>query len=142
MPTVEPMPDEVIAELDMVVPAGAALLGVDVDDEPKSIVAAIDKYVDEHLADEIDHDVIISLGALLGQQYVREFGWQWVELVYGEDDTVYSVVDPAHQIGNHPLVWVLRVVEQGHELNFLLNFNMVAAGNVPPPRDDGPVMLT
>lgn len=142
MPTVEPLPHEVTAELDSVVPEGAALLGVDVNDEPKSIVAAIDKYVAEHQADEIDRDAIISLGALLGTQYVRAFGWKWAELVYAEDHTVYSVVDPAHQIGNQPLVWVLHVVEEGQELNFLLNFNMVAAGNMPPPRDDGPVMFS
>jgi hypothetical protein len=138
---VEPVSPEVVAEIETVGPQVAAVLGVGVDDEPQSIVAAIDQYVDEHRAEEIDVDVVVALGALLGSQYVRAFGWKWAALGHPDDEAVFSVVDQDHTIANQPLHWVRDVAERGRDVNFLLNFNMVAAGDVPPPRGDGPAIF-
>ena len=141
MVAVEPLTPDVVAEIEAACPEAADLLGAGLEDEPGSIVAAIDGYVREHRDGGIERSAILNLGVLLGMQYVRAFGWEWVELVYDDGPAAFAVVDPGRGIGNQPMNWIYDVVENGQERNFLLNFNMVGAGNVPSPTGDGPIMF-
>jgi hypothetical protein len=63
---------------------GTRLLGVAPDDDPATIVAAVDAFVyawqcgDRPPQSVLDaEDAPFTLGAVWGEQFVRRFGWEW-----------------------------------------------------------------
>lgn len=140
MPQVNPLEPAVVAAIEAEVPAVAALLGAEPDAVPGTLVRALEEYVTT--SEEIPDNVVLGLGALLGSQYVRAFGWDWVTLDYGPQGTAYGVVSPDRAVGNQPMNWVYSVAHQGVPANFALNFALVSTGELPAPQADGPVMYT
>ncbi|PZF81333.1 hypothetical protein [Jiangella anatolica] len=143
MPTVLAVEADVIAELTHAAAAGAALVGLAQDEKPDVIVRAIDELAHARLdaGAEADRGDALNLGVLLGEQYVRAFGWGWVQLEYPDGDTSFAVVDPQHTVGNQPMNWVYVALQGLQTVNFMLNFNMVAAGRLPAGTHGDPEMF-
>lgn len=119
------------------------MLGLHPDDTPASIVDAINNYAGSArtTGQQPETADIISIGALLGFQYVRQFGWDWFELDYGNGESAFAVLNSGHSLGNQPLNWAYGVLVERTEINFLLNFNMVATGSVPTGTTGDPTMF-
>jgi len=84
--TERPLNTEELDEIARFSSEGISALGVDADDQPKSIITAIDLYVDKQrlniqLASEDDYaSLILSMAYLWGDQVCRAHGWKWVIL--------------------------------------------------------------
>ena len=144
MTTVNPVHADIPAQLVEASTSGAALVGVSLEDSPLAIVTAINEHARTTRDAEVilDDDSIVALGALLGGQFIREFGWTWNELDYGDDNTAFAVLNEDHSSGTPPLNWVYSTYKNGYEINFLLAFNMVAAGSLPPGTPGDPAMFS
>lgn len=114
---------------------GAAFLAVSQESAPADIVERINSFVRQLKQDEksLSEDVVISLGVLLGEQYVRRFQWHWGEVIFDgdEENSQTCVLSPNNGVAINPIWWVNNVVSTGRPTNFLLNFNMVADGRLP-----------
>ncbi|MFB6363560.1 hypothetical protein ACFCP7_05775 [Paenibacillus elgii] len=110
----------------------AKVLQVNLDDQPNDIVKAITEWVRELKTNKetLENDDCIALGVLLGEQYVRAFGWHW-----GTVDDSAAVLNENNSIAIQPIYWVDKEANREGGTNFMLNFNMVAAGKIPvsPP---------
>ncbi|MFF2528544.1 hypothetical protein ACFVS2_06475 [Brevibacillus sp. NPDC058079] len=111
----------------------AKLLQVKLDDQPHDIVKVITEWVRELKSNKqtLENDDCIALGVLLGEQYVRAFSWHWGTV----NDSSAAVLNADNSIAIQPIFWVDEVVTNREGTNFMLNFNMVADGNMPicPP---------
>jgi hypothetical protein len=136
MAEIRPPDADLIAEIDENCTLAAKLLHVERDAVPKTIVAALTERVRDARATEtaFDDDWIVPFGTLLGEQYVRGFGWHWGEVVWDGDEANASVcvLSPDNALSIQPIWWLDHVITEHRSVNFLLNYNMVEAGNVPP----------
>jgi hypothetical protein len=119
--------------------SGAQLVGVSLAAEPATIVEAIDGFVDEWprrdpalvIADLDRTDDIIDLswaiGALWGEQLVRQIGWEWT--VVGETGAErYGVVAPDRALALFPSYFVRECLyDAGRDFTAMLMFNMLLA---------------
>ncbi|WP_167078603.1 hypothetical protein [Massilia aquatica] len=138
MPQIRPLPLELASEIKEFQQIGADAIGIDQGAAPAEIVRMI-KEKAAHVRAEgqvLDEDATVALGVLLGEQYVREFGWHWAHVNHeddGDDDNYFVCVLPAdNSLSTNPIGWVSSVLSQETPNNILLHFNMVAANRVPP----------
>lgn len=135
MARIRPLADDVRREIEDFRERGAALLQLAQDTPPAEIVRRVTERVREmkDQGETLDQGGTIAFGVLLGEQYVRAFGWHWGEVVLDQDghDCAYCVLSPDDALSIAPLWWVGDVMGRD-STNFMLNFNMVAAGKVPP----------
>ena len=91
MPNVseKPLPPNVAGALDGARQQAVQLLALGDQDDPKKVVEAIDRFVDEWQKGkrpspkELDpQDAPYAFGSLWGQQLARQFGWEWVMIVF------------------------------------------------------------
>lgn len=97
---------------------------------------AIDELVGRLRADspggERAAELARALGSLLGQQWCSEFGWEW-RLVSLPGFESYGVVPSDSRYVYFAIKDIYDLlISETDELNLLLLFNMVAAGNLPP----------
>jgi hypothetical protein len=113
----------------------ATLLQVSLSAAPSEIVTAINTRVRELKSSgtTLEQDDCIAFGVLLGEQYVRAFEWHWGEVVWDgdEDESWTCVLNGDNSVSINPIWWVNDVLTTDRSTNFLLNFNMVAAGRMP-----------
>lgn len=114
---------------------GAEILQLSQDAAPRDIVASINALAQQLKQDKrsLSKEEVMSLGVLLGEQYVRRFQWHWGEVVRdGNEETArICVLSQDNSIAVNPIWWFNDVVSTDRSANFLLNFNMVAEGRLP-----------
>jgi hypothetical protein len=127
--------DTLISEIQDFQKSAASSLKIDLNSPPKSIVEQINKWAQFQKQSQImpDENLIIGVGVLLNEQYVREFGWHWSHLGDEEtpDDTYTGVLSPENRYMINGIWWVNDVLQNRNSVNFLLGFNMFDGGNVP-----------
>lgn len=115
--------------------AGRDLLLIAPSATPRDIVGEITDYVRKLQADacQLETDDVLALAALLGDQYVAAFQWQWAKVCARPDggETFYGVLSPGHAIAITPFWWVSHCLQGGTPAGFLRNFERVAAGDMP-----------
>ncbi|MBK9616649.1 MAG: hypothetical protein IPO35_14510 [Uliginosibacterium sp.] len=115
--------------------AGRALLLIAPTATPLQIVADITGYVSKLQADacQLEDDDVFALAALLGDQYVAAFRWQWAKVCAPSgSEAFYGVLSPGHAIAITPFWWVSHSLQGSEPVGFLRNFQRVAAGDIPP----------
>lgn len=126
---------EILADISERSATGRELLYIDADATPLEIVTEINAYIGKLKADQcqLEYDDIVALAALLGDQYVNGFGWHWAKVCpHGEDaGAMYGVLTANNAILITPFWWVNHVMNTAHPSNFLHNFRLVAAGQLP-----------
>jgi hypothetical protein len=125
---------------------GARLVDVDPTEEPSKIVGEIDGFVDvwqtgkRPTADVIDpRDIPYVLGSLWAEQLIRQFGWQWVELVYhqAKDVKALAVVSPDRSLLIRPIDFLMRcLADPNVDVTIELAFNALLA-NARWPAEPG-----
>jgi len=115
--------------------SGHELLHIAPGTSPLQIVTEINDYLSKLKADEcrLEEDDILALAALLGDQYVAEFGWHWAKVIPHADEagTLYGVLSPDNAILIAPFWWVNHVLSTAAPANLLLNFRLVSSGKLP-----------
>lgn len=134
-------------ELEGLLPEAWRLVGLDPESVPAAgvVVGAINDLVGRLRTDapggERAIELSLALGCLLGQQWCSEFGWQW-RLVTSDRFEGYGVVPADSRFVYFAMQDIYNLlVRDTDELNLLLMFNMVAAGDVPPASDHEYVSL-
>ena len=108
----------------------AAYLGVDpMSDNPASIVKAVDAAIVRIVFGEAvpipeSEEKDLVLGALWGAQMVREFGWSWADMRFGETLDV-AVVSPARDMAIYPFTFVTDCIAKRRVCTVELSFNML-----------------
>jgi hypothetical protein len=138
MPDERELSAEERRELEGLLPEAYLLVGLDPESVPAAgvVVRAIDDLVGRLRTDapggERAIELSLTLGCLLGQQWCSEFGWEWRLVTSGRFKS-YGVVPADSRFVYFAMKDVLDLLaSETEELNLLLLFNMVAAGNVPP----------
>ena len=131
---------ETMADIHSYATTGLTLLGLAENTAPKDIVAAITEYVRALKAEQrsLSKDDTLALGILLGWQYVHGLGWHWAEVVwdFDEDTATIGVLPTDNSLFINPMWWMNDTVNTDRATNFMLNYNMVVAHNVPPAAHD------
>ena len=119
---------------------GEAVLGLCEPATPRDIVARVDAHVREikMRGDPVHDEAVVGFGVLLGEQYVQSFGWHWASIVRdgAAGDRSTCVLSPDRAFAINPIGWVADVIYTDKDINFLMNFNMVRAGLLPPAAPD------
>lgn len=127
---------EVLDDLAHYTQSGHHIIGSDDTAAPEHIVNLITGYVrDLKARGEIpDEEEVLALGILLGAQYVRGFAWHWARVVWDgdEDNDAIGVLPADGSLFINPMWWMNDTLTTDRATNFMLNYNMVAANNVPP----------
>ncbi|MEV7973267.1 hypothetical protein [Cellulomonas sp. NPDC089187] len=141
MVNVTAMSEELLAQVATMAERGASLCGVTVSDDAEEIVRALNGWAlaSRDAGAQIDPDDVVAVGALLGEQFIRAFGWHWGEMAYPDGMTAFAVLDPDELAACQPINWAYWVLVDGEEVTFALTFSMVAAGEHPRAGDGDPV---
>jgi len=119
---------------------GLAILRIEQDVPPKEIVQTINEYVRKLKSEDrsLNDENTLALGCLLGWQYIRGFDWHWAEVVwdFDEDRSAIGVLPRDNSLFINPMWWMHDTLNRRDFTNFLLNYNMVAANNIPSARPD------
>ncbi len=119
---------------------GKSLLGLSNVLPPHEMVQAITEHVRAIKAEgkSLDEDDVLALGILLGWQYVYGLGWHWREVVWDadEDNSAIGVLPKDNRLFINPMWWMNDTINTDRATNFMLNYNMVVAGNVPAAQAD------
>jgi hypothetical protein len=137
MPDIRPPSEDLLAEIRELSQQTASALRLDPTDVPKQIVEKIRDHVtlarDEKTA--LDEDQVAGLAVMLGEQYVRQFGWDWNEVNFKDDDLdehyVAAVLNPDRSLAIVPTWWIYDILDWERSNGILLNFNLVEANRVP-----------
>jgi hypothetical protein len=137
MADIRPPSDDLLAEIREFRQRTANALQLDPTDVPKYIVEKIRDYVtlarDEKTA--LDEDQVAGLAVTLGEQYVRQFGWDWNEVNFKDDDLdehyVAAVLNPDRSLAIVPTWWIYDILDWERSNGILLNFNLIEANQVP-----------
>ena len=136
----KPFSDSMAESLRAEVERGLDLLGMAPDDEPANIVAAVDAFVyswqcgdkpPKHVLDT--DDAPFTLGAVWGQQLVREFQWEWRTVQFHEhgDIMVPGVLSPDRALAVYPIHFIMGCLQDSTvDTTILIAFNMLKAGTI------------
>ncbi len=127
---------EEVSELNGMLPEAWRLLGIDpaAAPSPRDTVSAVNEFVGRARGDGMDRERAIELsfvlGALLGEQWRTELGWQWRLVTLGrfqgygvvsaDRRFVYFAMNDLHHL----------LIDADDELNLLLLFNMAREGTL------------
>lgn len=137
MPDIRPASADLLQEISQFQAITAGRLGINLQDAPVGIVEKIRDQVNEIKDDgvELDEDSLAGLAVVLGEQYVRQFGWHWAEVNFKDDydDTHYvaCVLISDDSLAIAPVWWISEILDGEKSNGILLNFNLVAANQVP-----------
>jgi hypothetical protein len=123
---------DILAYLDQ----GARMIDASDQTPAADVVRAITEFAREAKSKgtKYSQDEILALGILLGQQYIAGHGWHWAEVVWDgdEENSAIGVLNSDESLFINPMWWANDVMNTDRAVNFMLNYNMVAAGNMPP----------
>lgn len=136
----QPLSADTAAAVGAEIERGTRLLGVAIDDDPATIVAAVDAFVyawqcgDRPTASVLDAaDAPFILGAVWGEQLVRRFGWEWRMVTFHEhgDSVAPGVLSPDRALAVYPIHFVMGCL-QDHTVDttILIAFRMLEAEKI------------
>jgi hypothetical protein len=138
MPDERELNGEERQELEGLLPQAYRLVGLDREPAASAdaVVGAINSLIGWLRADAPDGERAIewsaALGCLLGQQWCSGLGWEW-RLVTLDGLEGYGVVPADRRFVYFPMQDIHDLLtSEADELNLLLLFSMVSAGDVPP----------
>lgn len=80
-------------------------------------------------------DLAIELGSFVGQCFCWDLDWEWCNVQGKLKSEAYCVCSPDCGLAIHPVEWILDLImDKKRTLNFVLTFNMIMAGRLPPSR--------
>lgn len=125
--------DDTMRLLDLVAEDAAGLLDLSLSDPPKSIVEAVNECVCDiqkgggpELSE--DEDIVMLLGALWGNQLVKQLGWRWTNIDLTDRDPPFKaigVVSPDLDKVIYPFNFVSLCLEKDVLVNILLVYNVL-----------------
>ena len=137
MPDIRPASADLLQEISHFQAVTAETFGFSLTDTPGDIVAKIKDQIAQIEDDgtELDEDSLAGLAVVLGEQYVRQFGWHWAEVNFKDDGEdahyVACVLIADDSLAIAPVWWISEILDGEKSNSILLNFNMVAANQVP-----------
>ena len=138
--TDEPLNDEAIGSILGCAGDGLAVLGLAPAIPPAEIVEAVDAFAyrwqkgDRPSAEVVEdtEQARLVFGSLWGEQLVRQFGWAWRKVVFGDGSVAFGVVSPDRSLVIYPLDFMLGCMQDpGVNVTVALSFNMLLAGSLP-----------
>jgi len=136
MVQIEAIDNELVVELERLSKKALEILSIDENSDPKDVINKIQDFVRAGKygllsADNYDKnsEIIEALGVLLGFQYVKGLNWHWKGVIweYGGTETV-GILSADNAVFNNPIGWVAKVLNPNDTVNFMLHYNMMAAG--------------
>ena len=134
--TEEPLCDDFVSALDEKKQECISLLQITKLHTPKQVVNEIMEYANKLLSQNIDDKELkeraLQLGALWGSMVVKEYGWRWQYLDFGNDVDGIYVVSPNSLYCCPPLNFVNKILKGNNtgldgknDNTVLLLFNML-----------------
>ncbi|KAB7672706.1 hypothetical protein [Plesiomonas shigelloides] len=136
MAEIRPIPKDVEEQIIELCNSGYELLAISETTSPSDVVAAITEFVREtkDRGEKLNDDQAYALGALLGHQYVEGLKWHWASVVWDSDEEngAIGVLNNDNSHFNNPIGWVCNIIDSDGGVPFMLSYNMILAGQVPP----------
>ena len=134
-------PDEQ-SEFESYAQEGLRILGAQASDEPGSIVAAVDAYVDRFqrqrpsligklFGKKPNHvELSLALGIVWANQVVREFGWEWICVAKNGRD-YYVIANRERSLTIYATYFIKECLDYpAADCTAMLSFNMLRAGSI------------
>lgn len=129
----EPVNSDHMEMIQTLIEDTASLLNLNVTkDSPRKIIEEVDRCISslqkgggpkfpEHVGADL------GLASLWGSQIVRQFGWEWAQVIFNADEDSLSVgvFSPDRSLAIHPFHFVFGCLEQNAEIKVLLSFNLM-----------------
>lgn len=118
---------------------GAEMVGVSTGSSASEILEAINGFVSappkKKLFSKVNNwdDRALPLGALWGEQLVREFDWEWTSVTFHDqgDSKAVGVVSSDRSLVVYPFHFIFGCLENKAPVTIMLAFNMLRGGEVP-----------
>jgi hypothetical protein len=140
----QPIPKKTMAHIEGCARDALKVLGAKLAEaDPPAIVEAIDAFAYRWQkgrrppADAVKdtEEARLIFGSLWGQQLVKQFGWEWVQVNFGDGSFTFAVVSSNRSLVVYPLDFMLGCMQDpGVDVTVALAFNMLVAGSVPKMR--------
>ncbi len=115
---------------------GMELVGCDSND-PLKIMTAINDFLTKPIKKKwfkkVDNwtDKSLPIGTLWGETYVKELGWEWLNITFEDESQAVGVFNKDRSLGIYPWFFVFGVTENGAPTTVLLAWNMLKEGGIP-----------
>lgn len=136
-----PIPEETLASIRGCVADALAVLGREfASADPAAVVEAVNEFAYRwQKGRRPPADVVADLeearllfGSLWGEQLVKQFGWDWVQVSFPDGSSAYGVVSRDRSLAVYPLEFLLGCFQDpGVNMTVALAFNLLVAGGVP-----------
>ena len=140
----QPIDDEMMGSIRGCATDALMVLGPEfVSEDPPAVVEAIDAFAyrwqkgDRPAADVVEdtEQARLIFGSLWGEQLVKQFGWQWAQVNFGENSFTFGVVSPDRSMVINPLDFLLDCLSNpGVDVTVMLAFNMLLERSIPQMR--------
>jgi hypothetical protein len=140
----QPISDEVMGSIRGCAADALTVLGPEFESaDPPAVVKAIDAFAyrwqkGDRPPSEVVEDTDLArliFGSLWGEQLVKQFAWEWVQVNFGDGSFAYGVVSPDRSLAVYPLEFMLGCMQDANvDVTVALAFNMLVAGSVPRMR--------
>ncbi len=132
-----PVSSAIQGEIDTFLQKGLDLLNLTVSASPEERLNAVNTYLTTETRGKklaaASHQTTLALGAVYASILIDKSNWEWVELTIPEmsDAAVTNLVPPNRECYINPF-WVLEQIRSSKKQpNFMLQANMLIAGNFP-----------
>ena len=108
------LPDDLVEALKEKEQESFALLNVSEQDNPKDVVKNIREYVDKLLSENHSEaelkEYALQLGTLWGLMVIKEYGWLWQYLDFGQEGAGIYIVSPKTYYCCPPLYFLTKIL--------------------------------
>jgi hypothetical protein len=110
---------------------------------PASVVNSVDDYIHKLQNGEVTapegEDVKIFFGCLWGVQLVREFGWEWANVIFHDhgDTEAMGVFSKDRSLAIYPFHFITGCLENDAPVTIMLAFSMLLDGSEIPELPPG-----
>jgi hypothetical protein len=137
----EPVPHETLSSIRGCAVDALGLLGRKfASADPATVIKAIDTFAyrwQKGLRPSSDvisdlEEARLLFGSLWGEQLVKQFGWEWVQVNFHDGSFAYGVVSRDRSLATFPLEFMLGCLQDpGVDVTVELAFNLLLSGEVP-----------
>lgn len=82
-------------------------------------------------------DRALPLGTLWGEIFVKELGWEWVNVRFEDESQAIGVFSKDRSIGFYPWHFILGCIDHGAPVTVLLAWNMLKDNAIPELEPNG-----
>jgi len=140
-----PVPAEMLNNIKGCAGDAAAMLGLELSQTPAAeVIKAVDTFIydwqqGKRPAVPEGDNLALTLGALWGEQLVRELGWHWAILTFPDDDAskATGVFPQDGALAIYPFTFVRKCLENNHPVTILLAYDMLKDASKIPPLPPG-----